>query len=138
MNRGLFSLLLLLPALGTLPAESGDPHRAFLDAYCVKCHSGEKPKGDWRVEDVGLDFADKSTRERWQSVMEKLEAGEMPPKSKPRPPETEVRTLTGWINTQLEDRRAAEGRVMLRRLNRAEYANTVRDLLGVDVDRSEE
>lgn len=134
MNRSLVPSLLLLLALETLGAASGDPHRDFLDAYCVKCHSGEKPKGDWRVEDLGADFADKSSRERWQSVLEKLEAGEMPPKSKPRPPEKEARALTGWITGQIAARRAAEGRVVLRRLNRAEYANTVRDLLGVEVD----
>ena len=62
----------------------------------------------------------------------------MPPKAKPRPPEKDVRALADWIDAQAEAadaaRRAAEGRVVLRRLNRVEYENTVRDLLGVDVD----
>lgn len=134
MNRGHLPSLLLLLALGTLRAAPPDAHRAFFDAHCTKCHSGDKPKGDWRIDDLGADLANKSSRERWQSVLEKLESGEMPPESKPRPPEKEVRALTEWITAQVAERRAAEGRVVLRRLNRAEYANTVRDLLGVEVD----
>src|SRR4030095_5936449 len=59
-------------------------------------------------------------------------------KEKPRPPVHEVQTVIQWIDeragTAETARRATEGRVVLRRLNRAEYANTVRDLLGVDVD----
>ena len=75
MNRSPLPLSLLLLALGTLHAESGDPQRAFLDAYCVKCHSGEKPKGDWRVTDLGADFTDQASRERWQTVLEQLKDG---------------------------------------------------------------
>jgi len=134
MNCSHLPSLLLLLWLGTLRAELSEAHRAFFDAHCTKCHSGEKPKGNWRIDDLGADFADKVSRERWESVLEKLEAGEMPPKSKPRPPEKEVRALTEWITAQVAARRAIEGRVVLRRLNRAEYANTVRDLLGVEVD----
>ena len=86
MNCSHLPSLLLLLWLGTLRAELSEAHRAFFDAHCTKCHSGEKPKGNWRIDDLGSDFADKVSRERWESVLEKLEAGEMPPKSKPRPP----------------------------------------------------
>jgi hypothetical protein len=65
----------------------------------------------------------------------------MPPKKKTRPPEPEIRALTAWIRGRLDAvesaRRATEGRVVLRRLNRLEYANTIRDLLGVRVDLKE-
>ncbi len=64
----------------------------------------------------------------------------MPPKSKPRPPEKDLRALTEWIGGRAEAaaaRRAAEGRTVLRRLNRVEYENTVRELLGVEVDLQE-
>src|SRR5256886_13400184 len=65
----------------------------------------------------------------------------MPPKEKPRPPAHEVQTVIKWISERAGAaeiaRRAAEGRVVMRRLNRAEYANTVRDLLGVEVDLSD-
>ena len=70
--------------------------------------------------------------------MEQLKSGDMPPKDQPRPPAKEVQIAVDWIGARAGAaemaRRAAEGRVVLRRLNRAEYANTVRDLLGVDVD----
>ena len=64
----------------------------------------------------------------------------MPPKSKPRPPEKDVQFLSDWIGDRVkaaEAARRAQGRVVLRRLNRVEYENTVRDLLGVDVDLKE-
>src|SRR5678815_5955937 len=68
---------------------------------------------------------------------EKIETGEMPPKSKPRPTPEEKRAavdwLTGLVLAEKAAHRAKEGRVVLRRLNRVEYENTLRDLLGVEV-----
>jgi mono/diheme cytochrome c family protein len=110
--------------------------RPFFEQHCFKCHSGEKPKGDWRIDELTPDFAEKTSRERWEGVLEKLEDGTMPPKAKPRPPAAEVHALTEWItaHTAVADAapRSGEGRVVLRRLNRTEYENSVRDLLGVD------
>ncbi len=106
--------------------------------HCQSCHRGEKPKGDFLVESLSQDFSDNANRKRWLSVLEQVKAGTMPPKAKPRPPAEEVKLLTDWISKQAAAaeaaRSAAQGRVVLRRLNRAEYANTVRDLLGVSVD----
>jgi hypothetical protein len=70
------------------------------------------------------------------AVLERVEAGEMPPKSKRRPPAKEVQLLCDWIRGKAaaaEAARRGQGRVVLRRLNRVEYENTVRDLLGVQV-----
>src|SRR5262249_10363104 len=68
---------------------------------------------------------------------EQLRSGAMPPKKKPRLPEADVMTVVGWIDASAAAagslRRAAQGRVVLRRLNRAEYTNTLNDLLGVEV-----
>ena len=115
--------------------------RAFLNRHCLECHGPEKPKGMFRLDKLSADFGDRAERERWLAVLKRVKAGEMPPKAKPRPPEEEVAALTDWIAAQVEAaeaaRRAAEGRVVLRRLNRVEYENTVRDLLGVDVDLQE-
>ncbi len=106
--------------------------------HCQSCHRGDKPKGDFLVESLSPDFSDNANRKRWLSVLEQVKAGTMPPKEKPRPAAEELKVLTDWISkhaTAAEAARsAAQGRVVLRRLNRAEYANTVRDLLGVDVD----
>jgi mono/diheme cytochrome c family protein len=152
--RALPSLLAAAIALSASPVsgrESGRPaERAVFDgkirpilvAHCSGCHSqdAKKPKGDFRVERLSLDLADAAAVERWRTVLKRVQAGEMPPKSKPRPSEKEVQFLTGWINGRLaaaDAARRAQGRVVLRRLNRIEYENTVRDLLGVQVDLKE-
>ncbi len=118
------------------PAPS--PTRQFFAQHCQKCHSGSKPKGDFQIESLTQDFADRKNREQWLTVQEQLKTGDMPPKDKPRPSAPEVQAAVEWIRERARAaelaRRATEGRVVLRRLNRAEYANTVRDLLGVEVD----
>lgn len=112
--------------------------RAFLTQHCLECHGAAKPKGMFRIDKLSGDFGDQAVRERWLAVLKRVRAGEMPPKAKPRPQATEITAITGWISARAEAaeaaRRAAEGRVVLRRLNRVEYENTVRDLLGADVN----
>ncbi len=125
-----------------LRAHAADANfHGFFERHCVKCHSGEKPKGDLVLDNLTADFAGKASRERWDRVLEQLTSGDMPPKDKPRPPAEEVKALADWIGGRVASaetaRRSAEGRVVMRRLNRAEYANTVRDLLGVEVDLSD-
>lgn len=123
--------VMLSSALGATPAD------AFLKTHCVKCHGVEKPKGDLRLDDLQPEFEQRATLAVWEHVLEKIETGEMPPKSKPRPPAQAVRAAADWIagNVKLATAklRETEGRVVLRRLNRNEYENTVRDLLGVEV-----
>jgi hypothetical protein len=102
----------------------------------LKCHSGEDPKGDLSLEPLLSGAGDsKALPALWRSGLEKIETGEMPPKSKPRPTADEKRTAVDWLHEKIlaEKPRGTEGRVVLRRLNRAEYENTVRDLLGVTV-----
>src|SRR5262245_2974434 len=115
--------------------------RAFLKQHCLECHGAEKPKGKFRVDSLALDFSEQATRDRWSSVLKLVQAGEMPPKGRPRPPANDSAALASWIGARADAaerrRRAAEGRVVLRRLNRAEYTNTVRDLLGIEVDLRE-
>jgi hypothetical protein len=115
--------------------------RPFFTRYCLECHSGKKPKGDLHLDRLTPDFAGADSLEKWLAIHERLTTGAMPPKSKPRPPEKDVRALTDWIGARLAAaeavRRVGSGRVALRRLNRLEYQNTVRDLLGVEVDLME-
>jgi len=115
-----------------------DPARPFFTRYCAECHAIEKPKGDFRIDRLSPDFADEATRESWLTVLERMTKGEMPPKSKPRPPEKAAREVADWIRGQTDAAQAAarmaQGRVVLRRLNRIEYENTVRDLLAIEAD----
>lgn len=123
---------------GADPKPADDPARPFFARHCGTCHAGPKPKGNFRLDSLSLDFNDKANRERWQTVLENVKTGSMPPMEKPRPPAQEVRVLSDWISGRVAKaetvQSAAQGRVVLRRLNRAEYENTVRDLLNVDVD----
>src|SRR5438034_1331105 len=74
-----------------------DQFRPLLVRHCVACHSGAKPKGNLRLDNLGLDLADAANREHWEAVIERLKAGEMPPKEKPRPPEKVIQALTDWL-----------------------------------------
>lgn len=125
----------------SLSRQYDDEVRPFLERYCFSCHGLEKPKGNLSLEKLSRDFSSKETREKWLAVNQKIERGEMPPKSKPLPPEKDVRALADWIRGQVDSavaaRRAAQGRVVLRRLNRVEYENTIRDLLGISIDLKE-
>ena len=111
-----------------------DPFRTFLTRHCQECHAGEKPKGNFSLDKLAPDFDNAANRERWLAVLKRVQAGEMPPKAKPRPAQKDVQALAGWIEAKARVARLAHGRAVLRRLNRIEYQNTVRDLLGIDVD----
>jgi mono/diheme cytochrome c family protein len=125
-------------ATGADKKTANDPAHLLFTQHCLKCHSGAKPKGDFLIESLSPDFSNRKNREQWLTVLDQLRKGDMPPKDKPQPPATEVQAAIKWINERTSEAelaiRATEGRVVLRRLNRAEYANTVRDLLGVEVD----
>jgi mono/diheme cytochrome c family protein len=139
---GLGALLAFPPKAVAEKEPSGDRGyddqiRPFLVRHCQECHGSDKPKGGFRVDRLAPNFDDRASLERWQSVLKRVRTGEMPPKSQPRPSAQDVQVLSDWVNTRTEAaaaRRAAEGRVVLRRLNRVEYENTIRDLLGVQAD----
>jgi hypothetical protein len=126
------------PRVGQDAAAFRDQGGPFLARHCVDCHGEAKPKGTVRLDTLGADAPGRADEERWRAVLEQLASGAMPPKKKTRPPSDDLRAVTGWIERTLSTaetaRRAAQGRVVLRRLNRVEYSNTLRDLLGVDMD----
>lgn len=124
---------------GSAPAFAQDePATPFFARHCQGCHAGLMPKGGFRVDKLTQDFGDKANQERWLAVLEQLNAAAMPPKEKPRPAQKEVQAVSAWIRDRVDKavaaRNASEGRVVLRRLNRTEYENTIRDLLAVDLD----
>jgi len=117
-----------------------DQVRPFLTAHCLACHSGENPKGKLPLDRLTPDFSDAAGRKQWLTILKRIKAGEMPPKTKPRPPQADAEKLIDWIADQEAaeaKRQAAYGRVVLRRLNRVEYENTIRDLLAVDIELKE-
>jgi mono/diheme cytochrome c family protein len=124
------------------PAASPDAgaarYRQMVNRYCVTCHNERA-----RTAGVLLDKADltnlPANAELWERVGRKLRANAMPPQGMPRPTKVETAAFVAWLETSL-DRDAANhpnpGRTAIHRLNRAEYANAIRDLLGLEIDTS--
>ncbi len=121
-----------------LQARFRESVQPFLQTYCNSCHGVDKPKGDFdlrpysSVEAVAKDF------QHWDTVLEKVQSGEMPPpKAKAHPAPELRREFAAWIQAlrQREARRTAgdPGPVFARRLSNAEYDNTIRDLTGADI-----
>ena len=111
--------------------------RALLDQYCVTCHN-EKAKTAGLMLDK-LDIANVGQNAAsWEKVVRKLRVGAMPPQGMPRPDRATMDSLAASIETSLDRAAAAApnpGQPVLHRLNRTEYANAIRDLLALDVDR---
>ena len=109
----------------------------FVRAHCQECHSGNNPRASFSFEGLKPDFSQPRFASRWAEVMDAINLGSMPPKDKPRPPATEVLAVAEWIGGEIrrvqQESRMTGGQVLLRRLNRDEYANTVVDLLSLDV-----
>ena len=115
---------------------------AFLKKHCLACHTGEKAKADLRLDTFADEAALVKDRKTWMRVLDVLKAGEMPPEPKPKPAVAELDSFTKVIQTAFEkhDKNAKPdpGRVTMRRLNRNEYNNTIRDLVGIDFNPAED
>ena len=130
----LLATLLLSPTIGQVRPES--PQRALVKQYCLTCHSDQAKTGGLTLEQLDIDHPEQQP-EVWEKVVRKLRAGLMPPTGAPRPERAPLETLRASLEVSL-DRFAATkpnpGATALHRMNRAEYANAVRDLLAVEVD----
>ena len=113
--------------------------QALLGRYCVTCHNSRTLSGGLALDGADLDAVG-SHEDIWERVVRKLRAGAMPPQGRPRPDTPAVASLVEWLEHELDQAAAIRpdpGRTeSLHRLNRTEYRNTVRDLLGLDVDVS--
>ena len=112
--------------------------RPILQKYCYGCHGAEKQKGKLRLDTLDLNFDRGQSAERWHDALDQLNQGDMPPEDEPQLTAVEQAALTGWLTQRLkaavEARRSTGGQGVMRRLTRYEYANTLRDLLGVKLD----
>ena len=117
-------------------AEAADVQRELLDRYCVTCHSERLRTGGLQLDRVDVGHVGEAA-EIWEKVVRKLRAGQMPPAGRPRPAQAAYDGLAAWLETELDraaDARPNPGRPVVRRLNRLEYANAIRDLLALEVD----
>src|SRR5262244_2867193 len=109
----------------------------FIDRYCVTCHNDRLKTGGLSLDRADVSRPD-AQPEVWEKVVHKLRTGVMPPPNMPQPAKAERLELTTWLETSLDTASAAKpnpGRTeTLRRLNRTEYQNAIRDLLALDID----
>ena len=112
-------------------------HRALLESHCTKCHNADKQKGRVRLDDLSFTITGIETAERWQKILDALNAGEMPPEDEePLPDTAKTEFLDDLANTMVTARKLLadqKGAITMRRLNRREYQNTIRELLGVEI-----
>ncbi|NNE93191.1 MAG: DUF1587 domain-containing protein [Verrucomicrobiales bacterium] len=117
--------------------------RPVLQKLCFECHGPDTQKADIRFDTLSPDFLNGGGADTWHDALDQINLGEMPPaKAKIQPNAGERKILTTWLNEQLKlaaaAKRNAGGRVASRRLTRYEYANTMRDLLGIEYDFARE
>ncbi|MEM1294878.1 MAG: DUF1592 domain-containing protein [Verrucomicrobiota bacterium] len=130
--------ILFLYALGTTAVSAAEPFEAFLETHCVSCHGPDKEKGHLRIDQLSRDFKAGIDGHLWAEVVERINAGEMPPEDEPQPSESKIEAVIAHLDSRLREgraaRMAARPPVAHYRLSRKEYQNTVYDLLGVRYD----
>jgi len=114
----------------------------MLEEYCSRCHNEFDAVADLALDDLkAADLAGGENVDRWEKVLRKVASGEMPPDDKPQPAPGQRAAFIDWLAAARAGYASAHpdpGLVTVRRLNRVEYANAVRDLLALDVDFREE
>lgn len=131
-------VIFLAAQLSAVAAPGYEAIAPIFEKNCISCHNAKKDKGDFRLDNLSLDFTDEYAAQHWDEVMFRMNAGEMPPEEKdPLTPE-DLSKVSEWITASLAEGRAARlakrGSVEHYRLSREEYAYTVYDLLGVNFD----
>ncbi len=108
---------------------------SFLSSHCYDCHDANTSEGGLNLQELDWQPNDVKNFAQWTKVFDKVERGEMPPSEEQQPAAAErtdfVNSLRERLHSHTLNRQTFQGRVVLRRLNRSEYANTLRDLLGV-------
>jgi cytochrome c551/c552 len=148
MKRFFFfsALLVLIGGLALLekrtfaqtPATSAladDPHGAMLDTYCVDCHNKALKTAGVAFDTVDIKHPE-ANAELWEKVLRKLRGRLMPPPGNPQPTQADIDEFTSWMESRLDANPGpiTAGHVPVERLNRTEYAASVKSLLGVEVN----
>ncbi len=133
-------------ALAGMTADAAQPSAArefhenikpILENYCYDCHGDGANKGNVSFDEFENDQAIVADKELWLHALKNLRTGLMPPPKKPQPTPEEMARIKHWIKSSvfaIDPKNPDPGHVTLRRLNRVEYRNTIRDLTGVDFD----
>ena len=114
--------------------------RVFFESYCIKCHGPDKSKGKITLHtlDGNLATGAGGEMERWEKILDVLDFEEMPPEDEKQPTAAEREAVKAWIDQGMRDHVAkasdVESAPLARRLTNFEYQNTMRDLLGIDLE----
>ncbi|MGZ5544265.1 MAG: DUF1587 domain-containing protein, partial [Limisphaerales bacterium] len=125
-------------------AGAADFHKSvqpLLTQYCGDCHFDGAKKGNIAFDEFKSDDELLANRDLWFKALKNVRAGLMPPANKPKPSGDEIGKLTEWVKSdvfQIDPANPDPGKVTIRRLNRIEYRNTIRDLTGYDYKVEEE
>ncbi|WP_166819685.1 DUF1592 domain-containing protein [Thalassoroseus pseudoceratinae] len=107
----------------------------ILKQYCLDCHGPDLAEGNLRVDQLTQDFSDRDNALAWIEVRNQINLGQMPPDGEPKPSVKWVESTSKWIAAGLREaernRTSTDGRILLRRMNRHEYTNTIADLLAM-------
>jgi mono/diheme cytochrome c family protein len=125
----------------TLADPAADRVRPYFAKHCISCHGETKQKADLRLDTLSLDFAAGGSTMKWMEVIERINAGEMPPPGEAQPTAEQSAEVVEWISDRIREGEAARlakrERVSFHRLTREEYVHTVEDLLGVTFDAAD-
>ncbi|WDE96496.1 DUF1592 domain-containing protein [Lentisphaera profundi] len=114
--------------------------RSFMRSYCLECHNASKQKGDRRFDRLRIDFSNAHSAESLQEILDILNLSEMPPKKADKQPsEKELKQVIVWLTNNLQKakekvNKSANGRVVIRRLNKTEYRNSIRDIFDINTE----
>jgi Protein of unknown function (DUF1592)/Protein of unknown function (DUF1588)/Protein of unknown function (DUF1587)/Protein of unknown function (DUF1595)/Protein of unknown function (DUF1585)/Planctomycete cytochrome C len=111
--------------------------KPFLETYCVKCHGTDKQKGSIQLHALNSDFTNGKQAQTWENILEILQFEQMPPEGEKQPSAQERTRTIQWIESQLQNVTSKTqhefNEPQVRRLTNIEYQNTLRDLLGIDL-----
>jgi hypothetical protein len=130
------TLILAMSQINAQQAATPPSQKALLDKYCVTCHNQKLKTANLTFDTMDLAHPAVDAQV-WERAVRKLRGGMMPPPGMPRPNSADVNSFVSWLEVSLDQAAAANpnpGNVTLHRLNRAEYTNAMRDLLGIEVD----
>jgi len=132
-------LTIIIPFLFSTTVSAGEFPKeatAFIKTHCIDCHNAGTARAGFRIDLLTEDFTAGNNTNLWKEVMNKINSGTMPPKTKMRPDAKEAFAVASWVAKKLDETtktaQGAGGRVPIRRMNRVEYANTIRDLFSLD------
>jgi mono/diheme cytochrome c family protein len=130
------SASLAASAQSSSTSDPADAQRALVKRYCVTCHNQRLKTAGLALDQVDVARVG-DTAEVWEKVVRKVRSGAMPPAAAPRPDKAAHDAFLAWLEAELDRAADAEpnpGRPVVRRLNRLEYTNAIRDLLALEVD----